>query len=63
MGKGQTKPPAGVRARVVWVPLAILILMVGASAEAYLHGNWRYGTFWLMDAAITGWSAYMLVAK
>lgn len=51
------------RARVVWVPLAILILMVGASAEAYLHGNWRYGTFWLMDAAITGWSAYMLVAK
>lgn len=61
MGKGREGTLARVGVRVVWIPIAIVALMAGASLEAYLHGNWRYGTFWLMDAALTGWSSYMLV--
>lgn len=43
-----------------WVPLAITILMVIASAEAFWRRDWRFGVFWLLDAGITGWSSYML---
>lgn len=43
-----------------WVPLAITVLMVLASGEAFWRQDWRFGTFWLLDAAITGWSSYML---
>jgi hypothetical protein len=41
-------------------PLAILILMVGGSIEAFSRGDWRYGVFWMSDAIITGWSSFML---
>ncbi len=43
-----------------WVPLAITGLMVFASGEGFLRGDWRFGCFWMFDALITGWSSYML---
>jgi hypothetical protein len=43
-----------------WVPLAITVLMVLASGEAFYRHDWRFGMFWLLDAAITGWSSYAL---
>lgn len=49
--------------KVNWVPLAIVALMAGAAVEALIHHNCRFGVFWLLDAAITGWSSYMLVVK
>jgi hypothetical protein len=43
-----------------WFPMAICILMLCASGEAFYRRDWRFGMFWLLDAAITGWSSYML---
>jgi len=43
-----------------WVPIAIVVLMAGASVEAFVRGNWRYGIFWLLDSALTGVSAFLL---
>jgi len=45
---------------MTWFPLTIGVLMVCAAGEAFMKGDWRYGVFWLLDAAITGWSSYML---
>ena len=43
-----------------WVPVLCVATMVGASiAYGFLH-SWNKCVFWILDAAITAWSAFML---
>jgi len=43
-----------------WFPLVCIGAMVGAAVVCGLLGQPKKCVFWILDAAITGWSAFML---
>ena len=43
-----------------WVPLLCVATMVAASIAYGFLGNANKCVFWILDAAITAWSAFML---
>lgn len=43
-----------------WAPHICVATMVLASVSAGFEHDWRKCVFWALDAAITGWSAFML---
>lgn len=43
-----------------WFPLVCVLTMVAAGIVCFAIHQPRKGMFWLLDAAITFWSAFML---
>jgi len=45
---------------LVVVPSLCVATMVAAAVVSGCLGQWNRCVFWILDAAITGWSAFML---
>ena len=44
-----------------WFPVTCVLAMVAAGIVCFCIGQHRKGVFWILDAAITFWSAFMLL--
>jgi hypothetical protein len=44
-----------------WTPHICVATMMTASLGSGMQHDWNKCVFWALDAAITGWSAFMLI--
>jgi hypothetical protein len=45
---------------VFWFPMICVLTMAAAGLVCFYLGMHRKGVFWMLDAAITAWSAFAL---